>query len=76
MSCNCENKNITGDSKFGTCLLCMYITIAGFICSWVLLIPFIFIKVDKVITYVLAIPAIFFTIWLSIHLLAYYKNKK
>jgi hypothetical protein len=73
MACNC-NKIIViiPASKFGLCAFCMQVTLAGFICSWVLVAPFLFIRVPTALFIVLTLPAALFTIWLALHLAAYF----
>lgn len=73
MACNC-NKIIVivPGSKFGLCAFCMQVTLAGFICSWVLVVPLLFIRVSTALFIVLSLPAALFTIWLALHLAASY----
>lgn len=73
MGCNC-NKVVTAPaSKFGSCTLCMYVTLSGFLCSWLLILPFLFVPISTTLFVVLSLPAAFFTVWLSLHLAASYR---
>jgi len=76
MACNCNRNNIFKTSKFGTCAFCLYATIAGLISSWLLLLPFVFIRVSAALLHWLFLPAIFFSGWFVIHLLAYYYKRR
>ena len=73
MGCNCNekiSKKIAPHAdKFGTCAICMYATLAGFICSWLLVVPLLYIGLPWSVTIVLSLPAAFFTIWLAAHLI-------
>ncbi len=69
MGCNCKGKVALETGKFGTCALCMYATLAGFICSWLLLGSLLYIGVPRGMTISLSVPAVFFSIWLALHLI-------
>jgi len=75
MGCNCNKIALVPASKFGTCALCMYLTLSGFICSWLLVLPFLFIEISSTLFFILSLPAAFFTVWLALHLAAYYRKK-
>ena len=75
MGCICSKAVVLPPaSKFGTCALCVYVTLSGFICSWLLVLPFLFIQISAALLSMLSLPAAFFTVWLALHLAASYRK--
>lgn len=52
---------------FGTCAICMYSSLAGSICSWLLVAILVCLDVPRTITVWLAALPAFFSIWLGLH---------
>lgn len=70
MACNCYKIVVVPAAKFGSCALCLQLTLAGFICSWLLALPSLFIPMSATLLIALSLPAALFTVWLALHVAA------
>lgn len=70
MPCNCSRTApLAQRTRFGGCDFCLHAALAGFICSWLLMIPLFYVRLPLAPTLLLCLPALFFTPWLALHLM-------
>jgi len=78
MACsNCGRRTVQSQGvHFGSCIFCWHATLAGFICSWLLMIPLLYVRLPVVSMLLLCLPAVLFTPWLLLHIAGWYRRKK
>lgn len=74
MACNCNRTGTLPQGiRFGNCMFCLHATLVGFICSWLLMVPLLYVRLPLTPTLLLCLPAVFFTPWLVLHLADWHK---